>query len=176
IEEGGGILTEFFSGTKPDKHHFPLRNRIVAGISDATVVVETPVKGGSMITAKLADSYNKDVFAVPGRAIDKNSTGCNFLIQHNKAIMLTCADDLLQVMGWKEKKGKRNKKQRELFIELTDEEKKILEVMQGKESVHIDEFNLKTGLSSSSVAAAILNLEIKNVLNGLPGKMYKMTD
>ena len=85
----GGLLTEFFSGTMPDKHNFPLRNRIVAGISDATVVVETLVNGGSMITAKLADAYNRDVFAVPGRTIDTKSAGCNYLIQHNKAMLLT---------------------------------------------------------------------------------------
>ncbi|HVK97894.1 MAG TPA: DNA-processing protein DprA, partial [Flavisolibacter sp.] len=89
IKNGGGVLSEFFSGTKPDKHNFPLRNRIVAGISDATVVVETSIKGGSMITAKLADGYNRDVFTVPGRTTDKVSMGCNHLIKYNKALLLT---------------------------------------------------------------------------------------
>ena len=106
IKHDGGILTEFFSNTKPDKHNFPLRNRLVAGLCDATVVVETAIKGGSMITAKLADAYNRDVFAVPGRTVDKNSGGCNHLIKNNKAILLTDADELLEVMGWKEKKTK----------------------------------------------------------------------
>ncbi len=119
VKEGGGILSEFFSGTKPDKHNFPLRNRVVAGMSDATVVVETNIKGGSMITAKLADAYNRDVFAVPGKTIDKSSSGCNHLIKYNKAILLTDADELMDILGWKEKKKekvnekeKKRKKQR----------------------------------------------------------------
>jgi DNA processing protein len=175
IKHGGGLLTEFLSGTKPDKHNFPLRNRIVAGISDATIVVETHIKGGSMITAKLADSYNRDVFAVPGRASDKWSSGCNYLIKCNKAILLTDADELLEVMGWKEEvKSKKKKQQRELFIEMTVEEKQIINLLQEKETVHIDELNIQSGLSSSAVAAAILNLELQNIVQSLPGKIYKL--
>ena len=174
IKDGGGILSEFFSGTKPDKHNFPLRNRIVAGLSDATVVVETNIKGGSMITAKLADAYNRDVFAVPGRSIDKASSGCNHLIKYNKAILLTDADELLEVLGWKEKKKEKVKQQKELFIELSAEEKQIVQLLQEKEMVHIDEINLRSGLTSSAAAAAILNLELQNVIASLPGKMYKL--
>lgn len=174
VKEGGGILSEFFSGTKPDKHNFPLRNRIVAGLCDATVVVETNIKGGSMITAKLADAYNRDVFAVPGRITDKVSSGCNHLIKYNKAILLTDADELLEVVGWKEKKEKKARAQKELFIELSAEEKQIIQLLQEKEMVHIDEINLQSGLSSSAAAAAILNLELQNVVASLPGKMYKL--
>ncbi|MCW3074426.1 MAG: dprA [Flaviaesturariibacter sp.] len=173
IKEGGGILTEFFSGTKPDKHNFPLRNRVVAGLCDATVVVETAIAGGSMITAKLADAYNRDVFAVPGRTTDKQSAGCHHLIKNNKAILLTDADQLLEVMGWKEVK-KQPKKQRELFIELSSDERGIIDLLQHKELTHIDEINLRSGLSSSAVAAAILNLELQSIVAGLPGKMYKL--
>lgn len=173
ITEGGGILTEFFHDTKPDKHNFPLRNRIVAGISDATVIVESTVKGGSMITAKLADAYNRDVFAVPGRTTDKVSAGCNHLIKYNKAVLLTDADELLDVLGWKEKKAK-TKKQRELFIELSPEEKTIIDLLQQKDAVHIDEINISSGLSSSAIAAAILNLELQGIVQSAPGKMYKM--
>jgi DNA processing protein len=173
VQQGGGILSEFFSGTQPDKHNFPLRNRIVAGLCDATIIVETDVKGGSMITAKLADAYNRDVFATPGRITDKKSSGCNHLIRHNKAQLLTGAQDLLDVMGWSEKKPA-VKKQRELFIELTPEEKRVIQLLQEKESVHIDEINLLSGLSSSSVAAAILNLEIQGLVSSLPGKMYRL--
>ena len=176
IQEGGGIASEFFSGTKPDRHNFPLRNRIVAGLSDATIVVETLVKGGSMITAKLADSYNRDVFAVPGRATDKTSSGCNYLIQHNKAMLLNSAEDVLDVMGWKEKKKKKTREQRQLFVELTEEERKIIDLLQGKESVHIDEINMKSGLSSSIAAAAMLNLELQNLIASLPGKRYKIIE
>lgn len=174
IGEGGGILSEFFSGTKPDKHNFPLRNRVVAGISDATVVIETNIKGGSMITAKLADAYNRDVFAVPGRTTDKNSSGCHYLIKNNKAILLTDAEDLIDVMGWKEKKAN-HRKQKELFIELTSDEKLIVAILGEKETVAIDEINLRSGLSSSAVAAAILSLELQGVVGSLPGKMYKLS-
>ena len=174
IKEEGGILSEFFSGTKPDKHNFPLRNRIVAGISDATVVVETNIKGGSMITGNLANAYNRDVFAVPGRTTDTKSSGCNHLIKYNKAILLTDADELLELMGWKEKSKTKTKKQKELFIELTPEEKQVVQLLQAKETVSIDEINLSSGLSSSSIAAAILNLELQNVVASLPGKMYKL--
>ena len=174
IREDGGILSEFFSGTKPDKHNFPLRNRIVAGISDATVVVETNIKGGSMITGNLANAYNRDVFAVPGRTTDAKSSGCNHLIKYNKAILLTDADELLELMGWKEKSKTKTKKQKELFIELTPEEKQVVQLLQDKETVSIDEINLSSGLSSSSIAAAILNLELQSVVASLPGKMYKL--
>ena len=174
IKGEGGILSEFFSGTKPDKHNFPLRNRIVAGISDATVVVETNIKGGSMITGNLANAYNRDVFAVPGRTTDTKSSGCNYLIKYNKAILLTDADELLELMGWKEKSKTKTKKQKELFIELTPEEKQVVQLLQVKETVSIDEINLSSGLSSSTIAAAILNLELQNVVASLPGKMYKL--
>jgi DNA processing protein len=115
LKGDGGLLSEFFSKTKPDKHNFPLRNRVVAGLSDALVVVETAIKGGSMITAKLADAYNRDVFAVPGRTVDKNSTGCNYLVKNNKAVLLTDADQLVEVMGWTEKKGKTQNAERTIY-------------------------------------------------------------
>lgn len=174
VQQGGGLLTEFFSGTQPDKHNFPLRNRIVAGLSDATVVVETAVKGGSMITAKLADSYNRDVFAVPGRVTDKVSCGTNHLIKYNKAILLTDANELLEVLGWKEKKMKR-KQQREIFVELTADEKIIVGILKEKETVHIDEINFASGMSSSAIAAAILNLELQGLIHSQPGKLYSLT-
>lgn len=173
IMSGGGLLTEFFHSVKPDKHNFPLRNRIVAGMSDVTVVVETAIKGGSMITAKLADGYNRDVFAAPGRTTDKVSAGCNHLIKYNKAILLTDAEELLEVTGWKEKKIN-SRKQRELFIEFTPEEEIILSLLKKKEQSHIDEINSCSGLSSSGVAAAILNLELQGIVQSQPGKLYKL--
>ena len=176
IKHKGGLLTEFRSKSKPDKHNFPTRNRIVAGISDATVVIETGLKGGSMITAELANSYNKDVFAIPGKVTDAKSAGCNYLIKNNKAMLLTDAAELIQVMQWEDKaKSKKEKKnQRELFIELTNEEKIIIAILREKNTVHIDEINSKSTLTSSTVAAAILNLELQNVLVSLPGKMYQL--
>jgi DNA processing protein len=172
VAEGGGLLTEFFSKTKPDKHHFPLRNRLVAGLCDAVILVETALQGGSMITAKLADAYNRDVFAVPGRTIDKASAGCNFLIRHNKAHLLTGAADFLEVMGWNEREVT-PKKQRALFLELLPDEEKILQLLQEGDGMHIDEINTRSGLSSSAVAAAILGLELQGIAASLPGKLYK---
>ena len=100
LKSGGGLLTEFRSKSKPDKHNFPTRNRIVAGMSDATIVVETGIKGGSMITAELANNYNKDVFAFPGKVTDTKSAGCNYLIKNNKAVLLTDAQELIELMSW----------------------------------------------------------------------------
>ncbi len=175
LKHGGGLLTEFRSNTKPDKHNFPTRNRIVAGMSDATVVIETKEKGGSMITAELANGYNKDVFALPGRVSDNKSAGCNFLIRNNKAMLLTDAEELIEVMGWEEKSQKPGVRgQKELFIELSKDEKIIVDILKEKDLIHVDELNFKSGLSSSSMAAAILNLELQGVVSTLPGKLYKL--
>ncbi|MGI8950684.1 MAG: DNA-processing protein DprA [Chitinophagaceae bacterium] len=169
----GGLLTEFTKNTKPDKHNFPRRNRIVAGMADATIVIETAIKGGSMITAELANNYNKDVFAFPGKTTDSKSAGCNYLIKNNKAALLTDAQNLIEMMNWENKKTK-SKVQKELFIDLSDEEKIIVDILKEKETIHIDELFLKSGLHSSSVAGAILNLELQNVVTSLPGKIYKL--
>ncbi len=175
IKHSGGLLTEFGSHSKPDKHNFPTRNRIVAGMSDATIVIETGIKGGSMITAELANSYNKDVFAVPGKTTDTKSAGCNYLIKNNKAILFTDGQDVLETMGWQDKNNKSAvRKQKQLFIEMTAEEKIIAGILNEKETVPIDEINMKSGLSSSAVAAAILNLELQNVVLSLPGKQYRL--
>ncbi len=170
----GGLLTEFISKTKPDKHNFPKRNRIVAGMTDATIVIETQVKGGSMITAELAYNYNRDLFAVPGKITDTKSSGCLKLIQQNKAILLSDVNQFLQVMGWEEKAKPKAKKTRELFIDLNEDERVIVDLLKDKESVHIDELHLKSNLSSSTVAEAILNLELQNVIASLPGKLYRL--
>jgi DNA processing protein len=170
----GGLLTEFPKNTKADRHNFPKRNRIVAGMADATIVIETAAKGGSMITAELAYNYNRDLFAVPGRTSDSKSLGCLKLIQQNKAILLSDADQLMQVMGWQENVKQQKKKTRELFIELTAEERILVDMLKDRDSVHIDEFHLKSNLSSSSVAEAMLNLELQNVIASLPGKLYRL--
>lgn len=175
IKKGGGLLTEFRSNTKPDKHNFPTRNRIVSGMSDAIVVVETGIKGGSMITAELANGYNKDVFAFPGKVTDNKSAGCNYLIRNNKAILLTEGAELLEIMNWAEQQRPAAKKQRTLFIELSEDEKRIVTILREKEFTHIDELNLKSNLSSSAVAAAILNLELQGVILTLPGKLYQLS-
>jgi DNA processing protein len=172
--EQGGLLTEFMSGINPDKQNFPKRNRIVAGMSDAIIVIETGKKGGSLITAELANGYNKDVFAIPGRYNDSKSEGCNFLIKNNKGSLITSAHDLLENMGWLENKKVLAKKQRELFIELTANEKVIIDILQSQENIAIDELYFKSALSSSSVAAALLMLEMQGIVASLPGKIYKL--
>ncbi len=172
--EGGGLLTEFMSGTKPDKHNFPTRNRIVAALADATIVIETDVKGGSMITAELANNYNRDVFAFPGKITDVKSRGCHRLISQNKAAILTGAQEFLEMMNWLPVTGKKKKIQRQLFIEMTVEEKIIFELLNAVPQLPIDELYFKSGLSSSSAAGALLSLELQNVVQSLPGKIYKL--
>jgi DNA processing protein len=169
----GGLLTEFRKETKPDKHNFPRRNRIVAGMADATIVIETAIKGGSMITAELANGYNRDVFAFPGKVTDAKSAGCNHLIKNNKAILLEDSQQLIETLGWSTKKPKR-REQKELFISLTPDEQILIDILKQKDSVHIDEVYIKSGLTSSTVAAAMLSLEFQNVLASMPGKMYKL--
>jgi DNA processing protein len=169
----GGILTDFMSGTNPDRQNFPRRNRIVAGICDALLVIESSAKGGSLITAELANSYNKDVFAIPGRVNDSRSEGCNYLIRNNKALLITSADDLLHIMNWKEA-PKKIKQQRELFIELTPDEKIITDILKERENIQIDELYFKSGLSSSAVAQGLLMLEMQGVVASLPGKVFKL--
>jgi DNA processing protein len=171
----GGLLTEFKSNTIPDKQNFPGRNRIVAGISDAIIVVESGLKGGSLITAELGNGYNKDVFAFPGRVSDSRSEGCNYLIKNNKAALITSADDILYNMGWKEIKKPVIKKQRELFIELTADEKIVVDILQAEENIHIDELYFKSKLNSSAVAQALLMLEMRGAVSSLPGKIYKIS-
>jgi len=170
----GGLLTEFMSQTKPDKHNFPTRNRIVAGISDATIVVETGMKGGSMITADLANGYNKDVFAFPGKIIDNKSCGCNELIRTNKAMLITNAAELIESMGWSGKQAdeKKSVRQRELFVQLTENEKKIVDLLIEKRTAHVDEIKLGIKMSNSAAAAAILSLEMQGLICAKPGSVY----
>ncbi len=172
IAHEGGLLTEFRSKTNPDKHNFPIRNRIVAGLADAVLVIETAVKGGSMITAELANSYNREVFALPGKTTDRKSTGCNYLIKNNKAILLDSTEGLLQSMNWDNQKKKSTAMQQKLFTLLSDDEKLIVRLLNECGKLHIDELRQKTNFSGSNMAAAILNLELQGVILSLPGKIY----
>lgn len=171
----GGLLTEFISNSNPDKQNFPKRNRIVAGMCDAVIVMESGKKGGSLITAELGNGYNKDVFAIPGRTNDAKSEGCNYLIKNNKAALINSAEDLLEFMNWSVRsRPGHEKKQRELFIELSPDEKTVVEILQKQESIHIDELYFKSGLSSSAVATALLMLEMQSIVFSLPGKIYRL--
>lgn len=172
--EHGGLLTEFRAGTIPDRKNFPSRNRIVAGMCDCIVVIESGLKGGSLITAELGNGYNKDVFAFPGRVNDSKSEGCNFLIKTNRAGMITSGEDLLYMMGWRKEGKTKIKKQRELFIELAEDEKLIYNLLQNG-PVHIDELYLNSNLNGSTVAKSLLMLEMQGIINILPGKMYELS-
>jgi DNA processing protein len=170
----GGLLTEFMSGTNPDKQNFPNRNRITAGICDALVVVETSNKGGSLITAELANDYNKDVFAFPGKVNDNKSEGCNKLIQLNKAHLITHANDLLEMMQWNEVKSTVKKITPQLFYDLNQEELEILEFFKQKTDWQIDELCIQSKMNNSKIAGVLLSLEMNGIINSLPGKIYRL--
>lgn len=175
IIEFGGVLTEFKSKTKPDKHNFPSRNRVVAGISDATIVIESGLKGGSIITANLAFGYDRDVFAVPGRVTDVRSAGCNRLIRENNGVLLDDPENFIEVMGWNDDHEKKGRVfQKDLFPELKPEEIRILEFLRKKVHTEIEELILSCGLSSSEIAAGLLNLEILGLVKVLPGKRFSL--
>lgn len=171
--ENGGLLTEYPSGTNPDKQNFPERNRITAGICDALVVIETSKSGGSLITAEIANSYNKDIFAFPGRINDTKSEGCNQLIKNNKACLISSSADLVNFMGWNEKKTTKMPKQQSLFIDLNNEELLLFKYIEDAAETDIDTLTIKSGLSHSSVAVSLLSLEMNGLIKSLPGKRFK---
>ena len=169
----GGLLTEFLSGSKPDRENFPKRNRIIAGLSDAVLVVESATKGGAIITAEIANSYNRDVFAVPGRLQDPFSDGCHLLIRRNIAALARTADDIRYSMGWKNRSEKRKNNQ-DLLNQYEQEERAILKIILEKDRAHIDEIVLMAGLGASKTASTLLKLEFEGVIQGLPGKLYEI--
>lgn len=171
IQSGGGLITEFNSSTKISPSLFPARNRIIAALSDATIVVEASEKGGALITANIAHGYHRDVFAVPGKVTDPYSKGCNNLISQNKAILLQSARDLFYEMGWEDCAQKRTAQQ-ELFPQLTADEELIIQILKEEEQT-IDGISQKSNLSQPKIATALLGLEIKNLIRCLPGRIYK---
>lgn len=173
MEENGGVLTEFPSETLTDRGNFPMRNRIVAGLCDVTIVVESHREGGALITARMASGYNREVAAFPGRVNDTRSAGCNELIRTNIAAMITKSEDLVELMNWDSDKKPRAV-QKQLFINFTPDEQKIIDLLQTKDSVHADELFHHTGLPSSMLAATLLQLEMQGLIKALPGKFYRM--
>jgi DNA processing protein len=171
--EKGGLVTEYLSQTNPDRQNFIQRNRIIAGLSDAVVVVESGVKGGALITAELGNDYNRDVFAVPGRTTDQWSKGCNSLIKNNKAAALESINDLLLFMGWKQDIARVPQQQISLFQELTDEELNVCRVLQQQVSgVQVNEIAAVLQMPFSKVSSLLLNLEFKTIVRCLPGGVY----
>jgi DNA processing protein len=174
--DNGGLLTEFMSNTNPDRENFPKRNRIVAGIADALVVVESKAQGGSLITADIANSYNRDVFAVPGGVNDIYSEGCNKLIKSNKAALIESALDIEYILNWvkKEEGKKKAQTQKQLFIELSADEQLLVNLIDKHDSIAIDMICANVNLPVSKIASALLNLEFSGMVKTLPGKMYRM--
>jgi DNA processing protein len=170
--ENGGLLTEFLSGTNPDRENFPARNRIIAGMADATVVVEAGKSGGALITAELANSYNRDVFAVPGRVGDPYSEGCNYLIKNNKAALIESAADFISLMCWEEKPKQAVQKQ--LFTELAPEEEVLVDILKQHGVMEIDNLCILANMSSGKTAAHLLNLEFNGLVKALPGKRFQL--
>ena len=173
MQENGGLLSDFPSQTKIDPQNFIKRNRIIAGLADATIVVESAEKGGALITADIASSYNRDVFAYPGRAGDTYSKGCNQLIRNNGADLIEGIEDLEFFMGW-EKKEEKQAVQSSLFIELNENEQKVVDLLQKEGELFIDQISASIELPVSRVSAMMLTLEFKNVIAALPGKMYRL--
>ena len=174
MQGNGGIVTEFLSKTKPDRENFPQRNRIIAGLSDALIVVESARRGGALITAEIANSYNRDVFAVPGKLTDRYSEGCNWLIKINKAALLESVKDIEYLMGWKKEKGRSKAAQKKMFVDLKPEEKVLIDLLDKSGSLGIDTISLKAGMSTSKVAAMLLTLEFSGMVKCLPGKVYQL--
>lgn len=171
--DSGGLYTEFWSGNRPERENFVMRNRIVAGISEATIVVESARKGGSLITADLANSYYRDVFAVPGRTHDQFSEGCNMLIKSNKAAMITSVKDLEYILGWKTPEaGVKNTRTR-LFAELDTDQKKVMNYLLEVQKQLLDLIALNCSLSIQKTATVLLRLELKGLVQSLPGKWYQ---
>jgi DNA processing protein len=169
--KNGGLLTEYTSDTRPDKEHFPMRNRIVAGLCDALIVIETQRKGGSMITANIANEYNKDVFAVPGRIKDNFSSGCNLLIKSHRAHLIESINDLAYIMRWEELDAQKHVQQ-QLFVELNKDEKLVVDLLKQQEKMNIDQLTHFMKLPGSKIAGLLLELEFKGVIKPLPGNNY----
>lgn len=172
LEDGGCLLTEFISGTEPDRENFPKRNRIVAGMIDCLVVVESASKGGALITADIANTYDRDVFAFPGRIGDLYSQGCNMIIKNNKANLITDVADLRYIMRWSDVK-KTESRQMRMFRDFSPEEQNVMDVFGNEDIVNLDRIITETMLSPTKIASILLALEFDGILTALPGKRYQ---
>ncbi len=173
IAAQGALISDFPASQTPEPNNFVKRNRIIAGLSDAVVVVESAEKGGALITADIANSYNRDVFAVPGRAGDKYSAGCNNLVKTNRAALIENFQDIEYFLGWQPEKLNSPAPQKKLFVELSDDESKVLNILESSSELTIDQISLNSDLPVSKVSALLLNLEFNGLVRCLPGKIYK---
>ncbi|QQX77751.1 MULTISPECIES: DNA-processing protein DprA [Aequorivita] len=173
IESNGGLITEFWSSDAFDRNNFLKRNRIIAGLSEATIVIESAERGGSLVTADIANSYNREVFAVPGRATDNQSRGCNNLIKQQKAQLLTSAADIIYMLGWELEKVQKPK-QTQLFVELDEDEKVVFRYLKEKEKELLDIIALECKIPAYKTASVLMNMELKGVVRPLPGKLFQL--
>jgi DNA processing protein len=171
--ENGGLLSDFISETKIDRQNFLRRNRIIAGLADATIIVESAEKGGALVTADIANSYNRDVFAFPGRSIDPFSRGCNKIIKLNEAVLVENAEDIEKVMNWDIKPSGTKVVQTSMFVELSAEEQKLVDLLKEGDRF-VDEITMETRMPMSGVSSLLLGLEFKGLIASLPGKMYRL--
>ena len=174
--QDGALLTEYLSQTNPDRQNFVQRNRIIAGLCDAIVIVESAIRGGALITAEIANDYNRDVFAFPGRVTDEWSIGCNVLIKNNKASLIESADDIMRFMNW-EKQNSTSAPivQTALFLDLSDEEQTIVSILrQNPEGVQLNELAIKQEKPISKISSLLLEMEFKGIVKCLPGNLYRI--
>lgn len=174
IENNGGFITDFWSSDTFDRNNFLKRNRIIAGLSEATIVIESAEKGGSLVTADISFSYNRDVFAVPGRTTDSQSAGCNNLIKYQKAHMLTNPLDVPYILDWKLGMEAKPVIQKQLFVELDSEEKTIYNYLKDNNKQQLDVIALECSLPIFKVSSTLLNMELKGVVRPLPGKLFEV--
>ncbi|UAM98241.1 DNA-processing protein DprA [Polaribacter litorisediminis] len=174
VNENGGFITEFWSEDQPLRENFLKRNRIVAGISKATIIIESAEKGGSLVTADIANSYNRDVFALPGRTTDIYSKGCNNLIKNNRATLLTSANDVIKMLNWDITEKPKQIIQKQLFIELNDTEQKIYDLLSEKGAQLLDIISLECNIPIYQLSSILLQMELKGVTKPLPGKMFEL--
>jgi DNA processing protein len=173
IQENGGFVTDFWSTSNPDRENFLKRNRLIAGMTQATIVIESAEKGGSLVTAHIANSYNRDVFAVPGRVGDTQSIGCNNLIKQQRAHILTSAADIVYLLGWELETTPKQPVQKQLFVDLNPEEATIHSYLQEKGQTVLDSIALACKLPIHKVAPLLLQMEMKGVIKPLPGKLFE---
>tara|TARA_R110002153_G_scaffold120969_1_gene266326 strand:- start:5963 stop:7081 length:1119 start_codon:yes stop_codon:yes gene_type:complete len=173
VLRNGGFYTEFWSTSNPERENFLKRNRIIAGVSEATVVVESAEKGGSLVTADIANSYNRDVFAVPGRTTDKYSLGCNNLIKQQKAHVMTSAADLIYLLDWDIEQKPSKNIQKQLFIELNETEQGIYTYLQNNGKQLLDAIALECKIPIYKASSTLLNMEMNGVIRPLPGKLFE---
>jgi len=174
VEHHGGFITEFWSSDVFDRTNFLKRNRIIAGISEATIVIESAEKGGSLVTAEFANSYNRDVFAVPGRVNDNQSKGCNNLIKSQRAHLLTSAADLVYILNWKLEENRPKVIQQQLFVELNEEEKTIFNYLKTHPKSHLDAIAFDCNVPIFRATILLLDLELKGLVKPLPGKIFEL--